>query len=78
MIEGSTLRLRSTSLPPEIDRSESLRAATLASVSGWALVTSALVTPRKASLSLTLRGRHGLKPLTRHGDLHSLKLVMQF
>ena len=49
MIEGSTFMASSTSLPPETARSDSLSAATLASVKAAALVTSARVTPRKAS-----------------------------
>ena len=46
MIAGSTLAVRRTSLPPEAARSVSFSAATLASLSGAALVTSACATPR--------------------------------
>src|SRR5208282_3432986 len=52
MIDGLSLTLRSTSRPPEAARSDSLSSAIWASVSAVALVTSARVTPRCASLSL--------------------------
>src|SRR5208282_3439137 len=52
MIDGSSFKSRSTCRPPEAARSDSLSAATLASVRAAALVTSARVTPRCASYSL--------------------------
>ena len=58
MIEGSTLTLSSTSLPPEIARSDSFSAATFSSESGVALVTCGARHAAEGVVELAVIGDH--------------------
>src|SRR5947209_12382790 len=73
MIPGSTLVVTSTSLPPVTSRSVRCRSALCSSESGCATVTSARVTPRSASCSLSKSRIIGSMAKRRRFDATSFK-----